>query len=174
MIGSHEIHEKARSLTQHFGTNDPIRLAKEMGIKVYDVPTLTELLGMYVCRWKSRIILMNPNINDVLYRMVLAHEIGHDQLHRELAASGDLREFELFNMVDMTEYEANAYAAHILIDDDEMMELLRNGYDLAQAASSLRVNINLLLIKTQEMRRMGMDLRLPFDPDAKFFRNTRY
>ena len=174
MIDSQGIYTKARLLTQRFGTNDPVRLAKEMGIMVYDVPDLTELLGMYVYRWKSRIILMNPNVNDTLYRMVLAHEIGHDQLHRELAANGDLQEFELFNMTDTTEYEANACAAHILIDDGEMMELLRNGYDLVQAASSLRVNINLLLIKTQEMRRMGMDLHLPFDPDARFFRNTRY
>ena len=174
MIDSVKIYEKAHSLLRRSGTNDPVRLAKENGIRVYDVPNLTDLLGMYVYRWKSRIILMNPNTTPVLYRMVLAHEIWHDWLHRDLAANGELNEFELFNMVDMTEYEANACAAHLLIDEDEMLECLQNGYDLAQTASALQVNINLLLIKAQEMNRLGMEFRLPYEPDARFFRDTKY
>ena len=172
-MDSYQIYEKARALVRRCETNEPARIARELGIRVYDVPDLTDLLGMYVYRWKHRMILMNPNINRTLYRMVLAHEIGHDQLHRGLAAGGDLKEFELFNMTNMTEYEANACAAHILIDEDEMLELFRNGYDLAQTASSLCVNINLLLIKAQEMNRMGMNLKLPYAPDARFFRDTR-
>ena len=173
MIDSYAIYNKAHALVQKCGTDDPVRITKELGIRVYDVQDLSDLLGMYVYRWKHRMILMNPNVNRILYRMVLAHEIGHDQLHRSLAANGDLKEFELFNMTNMTEYEANAFAAHILIDESEMLELFRNGYDLAQTASSLKVNINLLLIKAQEMNRMGMDLKLPYDPDARFFRDTR-
>ncbi|MBR4100828.1 MAG: hypothetical protein IKK51_02985 [Oscillospiraceae bacterium] len=71
-------------------------------------------------------------------------------------------------------YEANAVNAHILIDEDEMVELFKQGYDIAQAASVLRVNINLLLIKVQEMNRLGMDFKLPYTPDAQFFRGTKY
>ena len=172
MTDSYRIYEKAHRLIKRCGTSDPVRIAERSGIMVRDVPDLTGLLGMYVYRWKHRIILMNPNVSSTLYKMVLAHEIGHDQLHRDLAAQGDLKEFELFNMVNATEYEANAFAAHMLIDEDDMTELFRNGYDLAQAAGALKVNINLLLIKAQEMNRLGMDLRLPYDLDARFFRNT--
>lgn len=165
------IYRQANRLVQHYGTNDPVRLADDMGILVRDVPELTDLLGMYTYKWKHRIILMNPHINEVLYRMVLGHEIGHDQLHRALSFGG-LKEFELFNMTDMTEYEANAFDAHILIDENEMDELFRDGYDLAAAAKILHVNINLLLIKVQEMNKLGMNLKLPYQPDARFFRHT--
>lgn len=173
-MDSYEIYRQANRLVQHHGTNDPVRLCSDMGIMLRDEPCFTDLLGMYTYRWKHRIILMNPNINQILYRMVLAHEIGHDQQHRHLANDGNLQEFQLFNITDMTEYEANAYASHILIDEDEMLELFKIGYDIATVAKRLYVNVNLLLIKTQEMNRMGMDLKLPYAPDARFFRNTRY
>ncbi len=172
-MDSYEIYRHAGELVQRHGTNDPVRLCKDMGIKRIDVPDFTDLLGMYTYRWKHRIILMNPNINRTLYRMVLAHEIGHDQQHRHLAAGDGLQEFQLFNITDMTEYEANAYASHILIDDTEMLDLFKAGYDIAAVAKMLHVNVNLLLIKTQELNRMGMDFKLPYSPDARFFRNTR-
>lgn len=105
--------------------------------------------------------------------MVCGHEIGHDLLHRHLAGESGLKEFQLFDMTDITEYEANAVNAHILIDEDEMVDLFRQGYDIAQAASFFCVNINLLLIKVQEMNRLGMDFKLPYTPDAQLFRGTK-
>lgn len=171
-MDSWRIYEQANSLIRKHRTNNPLIIAESIGILVYDEPELTGLLGMYTYKMKSRIILMNPNINDILYRMVLGHEIGHDQLHRRLAAGDGFREFVLFEMNDMIEYEANAFNAHLLIDEDEMDELFRDGYDLAETAKLLRVNINLLLIKIQEMNKLGMNLKLPFQPDARFFRHT--
>lgn len=171
-MDSNGIYRQARAMIRRHRTNDPLRLAEAEGILVRDVPELTQLLGMYTCRMKHRIIFMNPNINEVLYRMVLGHEIGHDRLHRALAGGAGLREFELFDMNDMVEYEANAFNAHLLIDEDEMDGLFRSGYDLASAAKLLQVNINLLLIKIQEMNKLGMDLKLPYQPDARFFRHT--
>lgn len=171
-MDSFVIYSQARALLKRYGTGDPQAIAEADGIQVYDVPELNELLGMYTYKWKSRIVLMNPHISETLYRMVLGHEIGHDQLHRRLAAGRGLREFQLFDMNDMVEYEANAFNAHLLIDEEEMDALFREGYDLAAAAKLLHVNINLLLIKIQEMNKLGMHLRLPFSPDARFFRHT--
>lgn len=174
-MNSYETYKQANHLINRYGTNQPVKLAHEMGIVLYDVEDLTDLLGMYTYNWKHRIILMNSNVNETLYGMVLAHEIGHDQKHRpQLASGATLKEFELFNMTDMMEYEANAFACHLLIDEHEMIEYFKEGYDIAVVAKMLRVNINLLLIKIQEMNRMGMDFKLPYSPDARFFRNTRY
>lgn len=171
-MDSYGIYRQANSLIRQHKTNNPLIIAESMGIIVHDVPELTDLLGMYTYKMKNRIIFMNPNINEVLYRMVLGHEIGHDQLHRSLAGGEGLREFELFDMNDMIEYEANAFNAHLLIDEDDMDALFRDGYDLAATAKILKVNINLLLIKIQEMNKLGMDLKMPYQPDARFFRHT--
>ena len=110
----------------------------------------------------------------MLTQMVCAHEIGHDLLHRELAkGSGSLPEFVLFDMRSTPEYEANAFAAHLLIDDREILENLRQGYDVAQLASMMGTNINLMLIKLQEMSRLGYNIRVPFEPKSDFFKNIK-
>ena len=171
-MNSQGIYTQANALVRQFHTNDPIVIAESIGVIVRDVPELTDLLGMYSYKWRKRMILMNPNVNETLYRMVLGHELGHDQLHRVLAGGEGLREFELFDMNDMVEYEANAFNAHLLIDEDEMDDLFRDGYDLAETAKMLNVNINLLLIKIREMNKLGMNLKLPYQPDARFFRHT--
>lgn len=173
-MDSYEIYRQANNLIQKHGTRDPLELADCMGIQVHDVPEFTDLLGMYTYRWKHRIVLLNPNVNQTLYRMVCGHEIGHDQRHRQLAGGNGIQEFELFDMTSMMEYEANAVNAHLLIDEKDMIELFKQEYDLAQTASILNVNINLLLIKIQEMNRLGMDFKLPYSPDAQFFRGTKY
>ena len=76
-------------------------------------------------------------------------------------------------MAGRTEYEANAFAAHLLIDDEELAELVREGYDAEAAASMLCVDVNLLLIKVQQMQKLGVPLKLPYAPDGAFFRNVR-
>lgn len=164
------VYRQVQALIRRWGTRDPAGLAADMGLLVYDCPAFSQLLGMYTYRWKHRIVLMNPNVSGDLYRMVLAHELGHDQLHRQLAGGEGMQEFQLFRMASRTEYEANVFAAHLLIDDAELTELARDGYDAAAAASMLCVDINLLLIKVQQMQALGMDLKLPYAPDGSFFR----
>ena len=173
-MDSYEIYRQTNNLIQKHGTRDPIKLAPRMGIQVYDVPEFTELLGMYTYRWKHRMIFLNPNVNAILKGMVCGHEIGHDQRHRSLAGEEGLKEFQLFDMTSIIEYEANVVNAHLLIDEYEMIEYFRQGYDIAQVAAMLKVNINLLLIKIQEMNRLGMDFKLPYAPDVQFFRGTKY
>lgn len=71
-MDSYEVYQQANRLVTQYGTRDPVKLAKDMGIWVYDVPELTNLLGMYTYRWQHRIILMDPNVNEILYRIRMA------------------------------------------------------------------------------------------------------
>lgn len=67
-----------------------------------------------------------------------------------------LKNFSLFNMKDNTEYEANAFASHILLDNDEVYSLARQGCDVVQISQTLGSHINLMLIKLLEMNKLGM------------------
>lgn len=76
-------------------------------------------------------MFLNPRIDERLKEMVIAHELGHDQRHRDIAKAGQhLKEFSLFRMKNTTEYEANAFAAHILLPNDEVYLLTREGYSM--------------------------------------------
>lgn len=173
MIDSMGIYKRATNLVQLHGTKDTLRLATDCGVDVIPVADFGALLGMYVNKWRHRAMFLNDRMDEYLTQMVAGHELGHDQLHRDLAKGEGLREFELFRMTSMTEYEANAFCAHILIDTDECLEYAKNGYDVVSIAKAMNSEINLMLIKLQEMIRLGYDLRLPMEPRSDFFQNIR-
>ena len=84
-----------------------------------------------------------------------------------------MRGIELFRMQSSTQYEANAFAVHLLIDTGECLEYARNGYDVVQIAKAMNSEINLMLIKLQEMSRLGYNIRVPFEPKSDFFKNIK-
>lgn len=173
MINSEAIYRKAEQAVHKWGTRDPIRLARESGVEVIYTNDFKNLLGMYAYRWRKRAIILNNRMDDSLRVMVAAHELGHDTFHRALAKDDCFKEFELFRMTNQTEYEANAYAAHILIDTDECIGLARRGCDVVHIAKTMHSEINLMLIKIQELIRLGYELRLPMSPQIDFFKNIQ-
>lgn len=173
IIGAEEIYDKARSIVKGCGTRDTLRIARDLGIYVHYINEFDELLGMYTYRHKERHILLNANMEDMVMQMVCGHEIGHDVFHRDLAkANNSLPEFVLFDMRTKHEYEANAFAAHVIIDDDDLIGYMRQGYDVVQIARMMNTNINLLLVKLNEMNRMGWSLNLPYVPHSNFLKDV--
>ena len=126
---------------------------------------------MYTYRWNHRMIFINQNLSPELLRLVVAHELGHDARHRQLAGSG-LRELPLFRTTDTTEYEANAFAAHLLLENEEVLSLAREGYDAASLAKTMGTDVNLMLIKLQELNRLGYELRLPCPANGRFLKKV--
>lgn len=169
LLRADEIHRKARDVVRRCGTRDTLEIARRLGIYVHQLDNLQDLLGMYTYRYKERHILLNARCEEMVMQMVCGHEIGHDRLHRQLAkGQGPLPEFVLFDMRSAPEYEANAFAAHLLIDDAVLLEHLRQGCDVTQLAALLGTNINLMLVKLNEMNRMGWQLNLPYVPRGDF------
>lgn len=164
-----EIFRKANRLVQSCGTRDAVKIAQMSGIYLHHIEGLSELLGMYTYRNKERHILLNARLDDIHRQMVTAHELGHDALHRAAAKEGSgLQEFSLFYMKSRMEYEANAFASHILIDTDDLINCLKEGYDVVEASSKFSVNINLMLVKLAELTRLGFDFNIPYIPSSNF------
>ena len=167
------VYHKANELVRRCGTRDTLRIACEIGIYVHHIDDFKELLGMYSYQHKERHILLNSNMDYITTQMVCGHEIGHDALHRERAKVGmGLQEFTLFDMRNEMEYEANAFSAHLRINNEELFELMGQGYDVVQLSSIMETNINLMLIKLNELNRMGYQLNLPYIPRSDFLKNV--
>ena len=172
-MDSYATYCKAMNLIQMCGTRDALRIADDLGITVFYNNNYKNLLGMYMCRQRHRMIFLNGRLDEIWLPLVAAHELGHDMLHRDIARSGLMQEFILFHMKNTTEYEANAFASHLLLDNEEVYELVREGYDVVQIAQAMNSHINLVLIKLQEMNKLGYDLRVPVEPDGRFLRKIR-
>lgn len=173
-MDSFALYRKANSLVQQCGTRDPEKRACEIDISIFPMETKT-LLSMYTFRWKHRMIFLNPRMDEYLRKMVIAHKLGHDSEHRDITKKSQdgLKEFSLFKKKDNTEYESNAFGCHILLDNDEVYEYARAGYDVIQLVQVMSSAINLMLIKLQEMNKLGYDFRVPYSPGSRFFRNIR-
>ena len=71
-------------------------------------------------------------------------------------------------MKSRPEYEANTYAAHLLLDGEEVYSLAMDGYDLVQIAQEvedIRTCIHAQGVK-KSYRRNGKTGRLPHPPNA--------
>ena len=128
-------------------------------------------LHIYYIIKRNRIIILNDNMPERMQQIVCAHELGHDALHRQFAKDGGLREFMLYDMKSRPEYEANMYAADLLLDDEEVMELAKDGYDMQQVAGILNTDINLIGLKMASMNYRGFDLRIGIEPKSDFLRS---
>jgi Zn-dependent peptidase ImmA (M78 family) len=155
-----QIAQKGVAIVRRRGTRDPFRIARDLGILVRYADDFVRLKGMYRVILKNRFIILNNRLSERMKRIVCAHEIGHDQLHREMAKGGALQEFMLYQMDSRPEYEANIFATEILLDTDEVLELVHDGYDAEQMARQLGSDVNLIALKIAHLRNMGYQLRL--------------
>ena len=149
-----DIREIVAELVEEYGTNNPIELAEALGVIVKN-KDLGGLSGMYLKYKEQPIILLNSNLEEHDLIFACAHELGHDALYGDIVDEPFLCSFKVFDFKDQTEHEANVFAAHLLIDDDELLEVLQQGYDVFRAAQILEVNPVLLNIKLYELNDEG-------------------
>ncbi|MDR0944460.1 MAG: ImmA/IrrE family metallo-endopeptidase [Ruminococcus sp.] len=151
--------EKSRRLVQRYKTRDPFEIARELGIHVRFSKEFTTLKGMYVIIMGNRFIIVNGKLDEQTLKLVVAHEIGHDRLHRELAKKSAISDLSLYKKDCRPEYEANLFAAELLIDTDALLELIYDGYECEEAAKILETDVNLLSLKIAALKYQGIDLR---------------
>ena len=111
-MNAEQLSKVGSDLVRRCGTRDPFQIANALGINVMDdCENLGSLKGMYCIVKRNRFIFLNKDLSPQMKRIVCAHEIGHDRLHRALAKKHGLQEFVLYDMATKPEYEANIVAA---------------------------------------------------------------
>ena len=131
----------ADEIVDTYNSRDPERIAKLCGILIKEVDW-DKQSGAYTEILRQPVIFISKNLRRSMRSVVIAHELGHHFLHRKEAAEvGGFKEFEVFNMTKSNlEYEANIFAAQLLLPDDAVKEMVYNGFDsqkIAQATGSI-------------------------------------
>ena len=152
-----QIIRRADRTVRRAGSRDPDRIASELGITVMNAPFVKQK-GVYKVIERNRYIFIKEDLSPVMRGIVILHEIGHDSLHRKEAS-----QFQEFNIFDMSssrmEYEANLFAAHIALPDEEILEYIGRDYDAAQIAMAMNSDINLVALKVSELIGRGYSFR---------------
>ena len=144
-------------LVRKTGTRDPYRICKELDIRIRYKDMGTDIKAFYFYHSRIRNIVVNSRISRPVQRILVAHELGHDRLHKDIALSKGFQELELFDSVLPTEYEANVFAAELLIEDSDILELLNDdSKSFFGVASELRVPAALLDFKSEIIPRFSI------------------
>lgn len=136
------------ALAKKYKTFDPFLLCDYLNITVR-YANLGKTRGIYVYNKRNRFITINEDLDEQEQRIVCAHELGHAMLHdktnRIYMAS------IMFTRPEKEEIEANKFAAHLLIQDSDVLSYEHSGYTLTQIAASLCVPKELLRLKVENI-----------------------
>ena len=66
---------------------------------------------------KTIYVMISSFLSEEEKMIVAAHELGHIILHRSQLKMAPMQDDTLYNMTDNTEYQANLFAADLLIED---------------------------------------------------------
>ena len=163
------IQNVANKLIKKFDTRDPFQLCQAIGVEVF-YADLGSLKGMYKYLKKNRFAVINENLDPFTKTLVCAHELGHDILHQNLARKVCLQEFILYDMKSRPEYEANLFASEILLPDDIILNLARDGYDIEQISKELCTDINLIALMVSSMNTRGYRFDNTIDAKCNFLK----
>lgn len=153
----YQIVDTAEKVLDEYGGKDVFETAENSGANVW-FRKLGGLKGFYICENGERYIVINKDLDDVMKKVICAHEFGHDILHRELSVGG-IREGTLFLDTNKTEREANLFAACVLISDEELLDAVNESADISQVALLLGFPTEIVKYKLQVMNSKGYKFR---------------
>ncbi len=174
MINYEDISGKALRIKRKYRQDDLDHLSRNMGITVVDYDTgmsVDDFKGMSMVKCRIPVILLNSKLNDGIRQVVLAHEIGHVVLHKELTALRGFHDFDLFGMNDQCEYEANVFAAELILDNEEVLDVLNQDMTFFGAAKTLCVPPELLDFKFRVLKHKGYSINPLMIANGSFLRH---
>lgn len=150
--------DTAEHIRRKYDDDNPCRLISAMQILLLREPmgtAATACKGFYLCQSKIRVITVNSDLSEENQHVVLAHELGHAVLHDKIGGIKTFHDFALFDETSRYEYEANIFAAELLMPDSDVLELLNDDISFFGAAQRLCVPPELLDFKFRILKRKG-------------------
>lgn len=141
-------------LVKKYDTRDPYELCTLLGIKIHFYNMEKKLKGFFFYQSRQKNIVIDSNVNEVLERILVAHELGHAVLHSKIAMMKGFQEMEVLDGSSLEENEANFFAAELLLEDDEVLECLSE-YSFFETAKRLYVPAALLDYKFSLLQEKG-------------------
>lgn len=166
------IYGKVDSLAKKYDTRDPFKICENMNIHIYYKDLGTAIKAYYFYQSRIKNIIINSRSGFIVRRILCAHELGHAVLHGNLAAMRGFQEIELFEAIIPTEYEANIFAAELIIPDEELLDLLNEtDKSFFSIAKKLYVPSELLDFKFRVLKHKGMHIESPTMTASDFLKN---
>lgn len=167
------ISKAVNNLIKKHGSRDPFELCDALGIRVRYMH-LQNVKGFYFYQSRIKTVVINLELDEKIAKILCAHELGHACLHSEMLVNmRTLHEYEPFNSKSTAEYEANVFAAELLISDESIKELLENeGESFYFLAKQLSVPAEFIDFKLRVMKTKGYAIDVPYLAQSDFLKGN--
>ena len=137
-------------LMRRCNSNNPFTIVRALDI-ILIYCHLVDLNGFYQYHKRNHIIYLSEDLDEVTARFVLAHELGHMQLHRNLNTV--FMDTRTYNPHSRFERQANTFAVELLLPDDLLREYPDCSiYQLAQSVGVPEEFVGLKLLQRLPFR----------------------
>lgn len=171
-----EISEAVTKLIKKYDERDPFRLCRAMGIKLIfqamgKAPDAVK--GFFLEKNRIRVIVINSDLPEIIQRIIAGHEVCHAEFHRKSGIHA-FHEVALFDQTSEFEKDANLFAAELLLEDSEVLDVLNRDTTFFSAAAMLLVPAELLDFKFRVMKWKGYKLiEPPITARSNFMRDMQ-
>ncbi len=162
-----------QSLVKDAPMVEPAALAQALDILVRPFPLGMKedaCKGFFIIHRRQKHITYNSDLPVPLQRVVLAHELGHAVLHSDGLGPTSFHDVLLFSSPDEKEYEANLFAAELLLPDTFILPKLSAGRDFFALSQALEVPAPILDFKLRILRHEGHPVSLPLSATGNFLK----
>ena len=166
------IFETVNRLIRRYKTRDPFEILEAMHVDVSETDAFRRLKGYCFLSNRFLYVGISSRLDEQEKKVVAAHELGHIVLHRKLLSLAPMQDTVLYRMADKTEYEANLFAADLLLSDEEVRSLSSDTeQDYFSLCRQLYVSPELMSFKLFSLIRRGNEgFRLPLEPESGFLK----
>ena len=94
-------------------------------------------------------VMLSSFLSEEEKRIVAAHELGHITLHRSQLKMAPMSDNRLYNMINETEYQANLFAADLLIQDEDVAALSKSAIVMLDSTRLMMSAFDSLILRSR-------------------------
>lgn len=154
-------HPGRRSLYKEYSRLFPVQTAWKVALIVSSIGALIGLSFQFIYLFNDNKKIWMSFIFFFLYGVwAIIYCIYVFCVRDQAIALGGFQEFVIFDMHDnLMEYEANMFAAQISLPDDDILELIYQGFDVGQIARAMNSDTNLVALKVAALNNRAYHFR---------------
>lgn len=165
------IYEQVNKLAAKYKARDPFELLGYLNVDAAEMDGLKKLKGFCFYSCQTFYVRFSSSLFDAEKRIVAAHELGHIVLHRKELQMAPMNDSVLYDMTSVREYEANLFAADLLIEDRDVEQMSQDPeLNYFSMCGSLCVSPELMSFKLYSMIRRGYPYNMPLEIKSTFLR----
>lgn len=163
------IYKKVRSLARRYQSCDPFALLDSLNVVVRESDGFSQLKGFCFFANRTYYVVLNASLGKEERRIAAAHELAHIVLHKRELQMAPMKDSQLYDMTSRAEYEANLFAADLLISDQDVDILSKDDdMDYFNMCRALDVTPDLMSFKLFSLIHRGFSYHMPIGIDSRF------